>query len=338
MDLARRTVRVSPFAAPPALGADSRLDEVAEGLRRDLATWFGRLAARFGDMRVRVCLSGGVDSSVVAAWAARTFRDVVAYTFTHRDAGGRVSEDAEAGQNVARHLGLEHRLLAATDDDLVGALGDALRYGQDWRDFNVHCAIVNTLLARAIAADAHGAGTVVLTGDLANELMADYSPVHYRGVEYYPLPDVPLDRLRASLVKGLQSGDREVGVFDACGLLLIQPYGLCHRRLARLSADVLRRPNAKGDLMRAVAGDVLPAQVFERRKVRAQIGDAEVVAGVLPVLAARGLSQDRLRDLFCEALRVPGPAALRDFVRTGVYRWPRVLPDKPVNGDGYLTI
>ena len=64
------------------------------------------------------------------------------------------------------------------------ALDDALCYGQDWRDFNVHCAIVNEIVARGHPATTRprtGARPFVLTGDLANELLADYTPVPYDG-------------------------------------------------------------------------------------------------------------------------------------------------------------
>ena len=89
-----------------------------------------------------------------------------------------------------------------------------LMYGQDWRDFNVHCGIVNLAIARAIRAEHHdGARPLLLTGDGMNELMADYSPVIHNELEYYSLPRLPPGRLRRFLVQGLDAGDREVGIF-----------------------------------------------------------------------------------------------------------------------------
>src|SRR5262245_47081549 len=108
--------------------------------------------------------------------------------------GANEPEDVRYARRVAAELGVPHRIVRVTADELVSHLDVALGYGQDWRDFNVHCALVNAAIGSALV----GAGDrpVLLTGDGMNELMADYSPVTYRGQQYYTLPQIETARLR----------------------------------------------------------------------------------------------------------------------------------------------
>src|SRR5688500_9410125 len=55
------------------------IDDVARDIRRALDVWFCRLAEQFSDRKVCVCLSGGIDSSIIAAFAKKYFSDVDAY-------------------------------------------------------------------------------------------------------------------------------------------------------------------------------------------------------------------------------------------------------------------
>jgi hypothetical protein len=241
-----------------------------------------------------------------------------------------------AGQTAA-HLRIPHRLVAAAPADVLGALQDAVRFGQDWRDFNVHCAIVNVLLGDAIARDAqatHGASEVlVLTGDLMNELLADYASVRYNGREYYTLPAIGPDALRRALVRGIQAGDREVGVFHSRGLTAVQPYGAVFKSLLALPSAI-----AKPDVIRGLAGDRLPAAFYERRKIRAQIGDTEARRGILPLLVDSGRDGEWLERRACELLGAPDQQSLRNFIRAGVYRSCPRFPERQCGRSGYLKI
>ena len=297
----RDEIRLHRFrdVSPPNVPEPPPLDDVARAIRTGLELWFSRLARQFGARRIRVCLSGGLDSGIIAAFTRKYFADVVAYTYVYAGPGTAPSEDAVSATRLANALGIPLRYVPATGADVIDVLEDALCYGQDWRDFNVHCAVVNELLARAMRKDADadpdGPDSLVLTGDLANELLADYTPVPYDGQEFYALPNVDIARLRLTLVRGLDAGDREVGIFARHGLDLIQPYGLLADDYLRLPAAVLGREDSKQQLSRRIAGDLLPGFVFDRIKVRAQIGNSAQPTGILPVLLEHGYDATWLR-------------------------------------------
>ena len=316
-------------------------DDLAREIRQQLEVWFGRLAEQFGRRRIYVCLSGGLDSGLIAALARRYFSDVSAYTYTFTGEDGGRSEDAEYASRLAATLGIPLRFVHASAEDILDALDAALCYGQDWRDFNVHCAIVNELLARAIRRDLDlapiGTEALVLTGDLANELLADYTPVWCAGREYYRLPDMRPADLRLVLVRGLDAGDREIGVFGRHRLDVLQPYGLLADEYLRLPASSIGGDRSKQTLVQRIAGDLLPPFLFERPKVRAQIGSSSSPGGILPVLAAHGYDGPGLKRAFCRVFGIEDESILSRFIRAGRYRAVSRLSDARSLVNGYVA-
>ena len=342
LDPARGTVALSRYGdcdrADPAPAA---VEDVARDIRAQLEIWFSRLAAQFSERRICVCLSGGIDSGVIAALARTYFRDVTAYTYTFTTAGMPMSEDATYAERLAKVLRIPFRLVPASAGDVLAALDDALCYGQDWRDFNVHCAIVNDIVARAIRLDAgaSGSGTMplVLTGDLANELLGDYTPVAYGDHEYYTLPRLSGGDLQRVLIQGLDAGDREVGVFNRHCLDVLQPYGLIVDQYLRLPRSFIGGTSSKQALAKLMACDLLPGFVFDRPKVRAQIGDSTLHTGILPLLVQRGHGVAGLRRAFCRLFQIEHVAFLDRFVRAGRYRFVQGFSDARVTINGYVA-
>jgi asparagine synthetase B (glutamine-hydrolysing) len=323
-----------------AVSAAASLDDIARDIRAELELWLSRLAAQFSQRKICICLSGGLDSGLIAALARKYCGNLTAYTYTFTGAGTAVSEDAVYAERLARILKIPFRLVTATEDDLHGAVDAALCYGQDWRDFNVHCAIVNEIVARAIRQDAETSGTplpLVLTGDLANEFLADYEPVAYGGEEYYRLPRMEPFDLRRTLIRGLDSGDREVGVFSRHGLDVIQPYGLIVNQYHRLSPAFIGGKQSKQALAQKIAGDLLPAFLFNRPKVRAQVGDSTAHTGILPLLIQRGRGAEWLRRSFCRLFNIQSAAFLDRFIRGGRYRSVRPFPPQRLVMNGYVA-
>jgi asparagine synthetase B (glutamine-hydrolysing) len=319
----RNDVEITRYAVDDTTEQDlAEVDDVARAIRRELEQWLSRLAADAGDRHVAICLSGGLDSGLIAAIARQYFPRLTAYTYSFAGPGTPLSEDAVHAERLARILDIPFRLVLATEDDLHAVVGDALCYGQDWRDFNVHCAIVNEIVARAIVSDAEMTGErlpLVLTGDLANEFLADYEPVPYGGQQYYKLPRLEPFELRRILIRGLDSGDREVGVFNHHGLDVVQPYGLIVNQYRRLPREFIGGTQSKQELVRNIAGDLLPSFLFTRPKVRAQVGDSTATTGILPLLIQRGHGADWMRRAFCRLFDIE-TAFLDRFIRGGRYR------------------
>jgi asparagine synthetase B (glutamine-hydrolysing) len=324
-------------ARDTATGPERPLEEVARSIRAGLESWFSRFARQFGSRRICVCLSGGLDSSVVAALARKHFSDVIAYTYTFVGEEVAESDDLRHARQLAEYLGIELREVPAGADQILAAIDPALVDGQDWRDFNVHCAIVNHTLGQAVAEDARSweKPLLLLTGDLMNEYMADYTPVHYGGREYYTLPRLRMAELRLALVRGLDSGDREIGVFGAHGLEVLQPYSFLLDAYLRVPARLLGEEDSKQNLVKAVAGDLLPSFILERRKVRAQIGNAQRMSGILPLLVDSGRDSAWLRRRFCELFHVSDEGFLSRFLAMGMYRFLGEFPRRVLKPSGF---
>lgn len=308
------------------------LDDYALRIRERIAVVFRRLRRALAGRRLFVTLSGGLDSTTIAVAAREHLGDFTAVTFAMHDGSGRPgsSEDHHFAKLVAADLGVPIETVLATPDDVAALVDVALVYGQDWREFNVHCALVNARIAEHLARTHLSDGTerpVILTGDTMNELMADYAPVTFRGKEFYSLPRLPPARLRRFLVSGLDSGDREVGVFAHFGMDVIQPYAMLADVYASLPAAHVQGTDAKQRLARKIMGDRIPAEIYARPKVRAQVGGSKNVGGTLRAMVDAGLTRDRLRRRFAELFDCREDARDR-LIQAGFYRFVNAFPMK----------
>jgi asparagine synthetase B (glutamine-hydrolysing) len=314
-----RSLIPEAWARPPQ---EADVERAGREIRDLLDRYLGALAARHPGVPVFVCLSGGLDSSAVAVLAAEHFPGAVAVSFDLSRRGGKRSEDRVTAARLARDLGLPLLEATVSQDELFLHLDTVLREGIDWRDFNVHAALVNASLAAAMAdtADRRAGRPIVLTGDLANEFLVDYQPERYRGTTYYRLPRLAPAALRAGLVRGLDTCHREVGIFEAWDLSLVQPYAVAVDVYLGLAEGFLRLADRKERLCRAILGGRLPDYVLTRPKARAQVGGAEGSGGVLAACVGRGIDAAFLRRRFAELHAVEDERALDRFVRAGRYR------------------
>jgi len=311
-------------------------DEIAARaarVRERLVQVFEQLRALAAGRAFYVTLSGGLDSATIAVLARQIIGEFTAVTFCVRGSGGafRPSDDFAAASRVAEDLGVRFLPVLVSEEELLGSLDTVLRYGQDWRDFNVHCGLVNAAIGQAISRDRSAAGEtgerpLLLTGDVMNELMADYESVHHAGQEYYRLPRLPMPQLRRWLLSGLDAGDREVGIFRHYGIDVIQPYALCVEDYLGIPASMLALPEAKQAFVKAVMGNEVPAYVYDRRKVRAQVGSEEDMDGTLAVMIRHGIDSHQLMTRFSELFQID-TAYLGKFIRAGYYRFTSRFPD-----------
>jgi asparagine synthase (glutamine-hydrolysing) len=122
-----------------------------------------------GDVPVGVFLSGGLDSSLIAAIAARIMaeRGERLQTFA---VGTPDSPDLLAARLVAEHIGSEHRETTYTAQDALDAVALVVRTIESFDPGLVRSAVPNLFLAREAARHVK----VVLTGEGADELFAGY--------------------------------------------------------------------------------------------------------------------------------------------------------------------
>ncbi len=259
------------------------------------------------DVPVGVFLSGGVDSSTLAALAGRATGSEVS-TFSVGFSGeGAVSELADA-RVVSKALGTRHHELHMSPDQVAGDL-EAILAAQDAPNGDATC-VPTWYLSRL----ARKSVTVALSGEGADELFGGYSRQHY---------DVWIDRLGAAarlLPSLLRIGGRSVSdrlvrrlgmppglrrqldwstVFSRDQLLAIARDPLpteadalaCHEDLARRWSELARRDplNARLAVDRELflAGDLLPKvdrmSMAHSLEVRVPYLDHEVADWLIPL-------------------------------------------------------
>lgn len=268
-----------------------------------------------------ICLSGGLDSSIIAYLAAEEFGAIDVITGVVRSEDFRSSEndeksDFEVAKKIAKKLGAKFAEIVIEDDINLINLKEIMYYSQDWRDYNVHCAALNYHLAKNARQIFDPNDYFVLTGDFMNEIFADYTSEVYDGEEYYPQPKFSTRVRQRFFMNGLDSSDREVGVFAGFGFSCFQPYSLVANHFRKLADQQLEASDSKYQ----INGKILPDEIYSmvgRSKVRAQVGDSS--GGMLGSFLRAGLTAERLEELFCEYFRVDHKF-LKEFIHIGSYR------------------
>jgi asparagine synthetase B (glutamine-hydrolysing) len=303
----------------PQASPGVQVEILANRIRAKLDGYLSALASSNPQAEAFVCLSGGLDSTGIAVLVREHFRNTTAVSFDLRRSGGKVSEDRRVAERLADDLDMPLLEVDATEEQLFEMFDTVLLEGVDWRDFNVHAGLVNAVLGQEISGAASDRPVIVLTGDLANEFLADYEPEWYRGATYYRLPRLSAATLRSYLVRGIDTCHREVGVFAAWNLPVVQPYAVAVDEYMMLDNVFLCHEDRKQRLNRAIFRDLVPDYVFSRAKVRAQVGDPDTGGGVLAACVDRGFDGNWLRRRFAALHDVADPSVLDRFIRAGRY-------------------
>jgi asparagine synthase (glutamine-hydrolysing) len=244
-----------------------------------------------GDVPVGVFLSGGLDSAIVAAIAARHLaeRGERLQTFA---VGTQGSADLLAARVVARHLGCEHRERVYDAAEAVRALPGVVRAIEHFDPSLVRSAVPNFLLAEMTAEHVK----VVLTGEGADELFAGYEylrefddPMSLQSElmrTVHGLHNLNLQRCdRVTMAHGLEARvpflDRQVIAF-AFGLPMawkLPAPGVAEKRLLRraftgwIPDEILWRVKAEfgdgsgaKDVLTRVVEEGIGAEEFERER------------------------------------------------------------------------
>jgi asparagine synthase (glutamine-hydrolysing) len=150
------------------------------------------------DVPVGVFLSGGLDSSIIAALAAKHLSSLHSFT-----TGTPKSPDLEAAEEMSKHLGTIHHVYELTVEDIADHLPIIIArlesFDQDLVRASVPCYFTSMLASQYVK--------VILTGEGADELFAGYS--YYKEIDK---PETLARELRMSLNGlhdvGLQRIDR----------------------------------------------------------------------------------------------------------------------------------
>ncbi|MCG8608646.1 asparagine synthase-related protein [bacterium] len=137
-------------------------------LCRSLLTYAVR-KRMMSDVEVGTFLSGGIDSSIVTALAAREKPDIKAFTVAMEG-----TPDLEMAKRVSDFLGIEHIIKIFEVDEMLELLPEAIYHIESYNPSMVTGAIV-TLMASRLATE--NGVKVVLCGEGSDELLGGYSAV-----------------------------------------------------------------------------------------------------------------------------------------------------------------
>jgi asparagine synthase (glutamine-hydrolysing) len=169
-------------------------------------------------------LSGGVDSSIIAALAARHKPDL--HTFSIGYADEKFFDETAYARKVARHLGTEHTVFSLTNKDLFSHVHGILDSLDE--PFADSSAIAVYILSKHSRKHA----TVALSGDGADELFAGYNK-------------------HAALLRAMQPGWKENLAMQFGGLWRTlphsrhSPFGNKARQLARFAEGMALSPQER---------------------------------------------------------------------------------------------
>ncbi len=228
------------------------------------------------DVEVGAFLSGGLDSSIIAALAAQAI-DRPLKTFS---VGTRGSPDLAAARAVAEHIGADHHELVFTAEDLAGILPHVI-YHLESADIDLVRSALPTHFATTLARRHVKA---VLTGEGADELFAGYAYHH----AYAGKPRALADEITRSLGTmhniNLQRVDR---ITMAQGLEARTPF--LDRDLIDFAQSIpasLKMKSVDGSgggtvekwILRKACEDLLPPELIWRKKAQFDEGTGTVAA------------------------------------------------------------
>ena len=268
IDGMRRWYRIPQGAAEPEPGFD--LDAVIRELRLVLEDAVRKWMV--ADVEVGSFLSGGLDSSLIAALAAQA----TSHQLKTFSVGLKGSPDLAAARRVAEHIGSNHFALEFTAQDLASALPMVI-YHLESADVDLVRSAVPTHFATTLARQHVKA---VLTGEGADELFAGYGYHH----TYASSPRRLADELTRSLMSmhniNLQRVDR---ITMAQGLEARTPF--LDRDLIDFAQSIpasLKLHTGPGStttekwILRKACEDLLPADLVWRKKAQFDEGTGTV--------------------------------------------------------------
>jgi len=284
------------------------LDETRETLIRSVNRQM------MGDVPVGVFLSGGLDSTLVAAIAAQwcAERGQQLKTFA---VGVEGSSDVVAARQAAQYLQTEHHERLYTAEEALAVVPDVVQAIEHFDVSLVRSAVPNFLLAELAARHVK----VVLTGEGADELFAGY--IYFREIDPDKLHDELVANINGLHNLNLQRCDR---VTMAHSLEARVPF--LDREMIALALRLPARWKMASDhvpekrLLRKAFHCWLPRELLWREK--AQFGDGSGAAGVLSQAIESTVSEEE----FAEQADVVQPA-LRTREELAYYRiWREHLP------------
>jgi asparagine synthase (glutamine-hydrolysing) len=216
---------------------------------------------------VAALLSGGLDSSLIAALAAKSLKKAGAGRIKTYSIGFHGSEDLRCARIVSDHIGSDHTEIVVTPDDFWDAIPDVIRDIESFDITTVRASVGNWLVSKYIRENSEC--KVVFNGDGSDEVLGGY-------LYFYNAPsDEAFDTESARLLQDIHYFDvlRSDRCISSNGLEARTPFlDKQFVAVARSFEVSNRRPQKGGNpekwlLRQAFAGSgLLPDEILWRRK------------------------------------------------------------------------
>ncbi len=223
------------------------------------------------DVPLGAFLSGGLDSSIIAAIAKRHLDTL--HTFA---VGLEGSEDLDAARRVAEHIGAKHHETIIRPDELVRQLPTILYHLESYDQDLVRSAAPTWFVARIASQTVK----VVLTGEGADELFAGYA--YYKN--YADQSELPRELHRSITTMhniNLQRVDRMTmahGLEARVPFLDLEMIDLAMRIDPALKIRRTHGANIEKWILRRAFEDLLPSDIVWRDKAQFDQGSGSDVA------------------------------------------------------------
>jgi asparagine synthase (glutamine-hydrolysing) len=148
------------------------VDHATELIRSTLTHAVNKRLLSDKEIHVGSFCSGGLDSSLIAALAARQIPHLHTFAVGMRDDRGQESDDLIAGRKAADHIGSTHHEYIITAEEYYEVLPTVIKKLETYDPSLVRCAVPCYFTCKLAAQYV----TVVLTGEGADEAFAGY---HY---------------------------------------------------------------------------------------------------------------------------------------------------------------
>ena len=305
----RQWYRIPHGAAEPEPGFDAgrAAGELRLVLEEAVAKWM------VADVEVGSFLSGGLDSSIIAAIAQKVRRSQGKGRLRTFSVGTENSPDLVAARAVAQHIGSDHKEYAFTAQDVADNLPHVI-YHLESADVDLVRSAIPTLFAARLARSDVKA---VLTGEGADELFAGYTYHHAYADHPRALADeltralgtmhnINLQRVdRVTMAESLEARtpflDRDLIAFAQS-----IPATL---KLRRTQAEIAEStgPTTEKWILRKACADLLPPALIWRKKAQFDEGSGTVdaLAGALQKMKGATSPLDRQAEgaLYASILR-----------------------------------
>jgi asparagine synthase (glutamine-hydrolysing) len=268
-----------PEREPEPLAPEAAVAEVRRTLEECVVSHL------MSDVPLGCFLSGGLDSSIIAALARRHMDTL--HTFAVGVAGSR---DLEAARAVARHIGSIHHEHILDPAEIRARLPEIIYYLESFDQDLVRSAVPCYFTARIAAQEVK----VILTGEGADELFAGYT--YYKAIAD---PHLLHRELRRSLTTlhniNLQRADRLTMAHSIEGRVPFLDLKMIELG-QRIPPELKLRgePAVEKWVLREAFSDLLPEEIVWRRKE--QYDEGSGAAELLPRLLASLMSEAEAED------------------------------------------